>query len=157
MTRLTAPALLAAFALAATAPLAAQAATKKPVHKAPVAKKAAEPEAPEVMTDGQLAAAQRVFTGKAECEMKQTVDLEAVDGQPGHFTLKYGKQTYHMTPEETTTGAVRLHDKKADVIWIQIPAKSMLLDEKAGHRMVDGCTEEQQRTASAGGSATAAH
>lgn len=150
MNRLTAPALIAALALMASAPFAAQAATaKKPVHKAAPAKKAeAAPAAPETMTEGQLAEAQRVYTGKADCEFKQVVDVEAVDGQPGHFTLHFGKQTYHMTPEETTTGAVRLHDKKADVVWIQIPAKSMLLDQKAGHRLVDACQAPQQRTAS---------
>lgn len=146
MNRLTVPALIAALAVLAAAPVAANAAAKKPVHKT-AAKKAAEPEAaPEVLNDAQLAEAGRVFTGRAQCEMKETVDIESVQGQPGHFTLHYGKATYHMTPEETTTGAVRLHDKKADVVWLQIPAKSMLLDERAGHRLVDGCQEAQQRS-----------
>jgi hypothetical protein len=147
MNRFTVPALIAALAVLAAAPVAASAATKKPAHKSVAKKqKAEEPEAaPEVLNDAQLAEADHVFTGRAQCEMKETVDIEAVQGQPGHFNLRYGKATYHMTPETTTTGAVRLHDKKADVLWIQIPAKSMLLDERAGHRLVDGCQETQQR------------
>jgi hypothetical protein len=30
-------------------------------------------------------------------------------------------------------------------VWIQIPAKSMLLNGKIGQRMVDSCTQTQQR------------
>jgi hypothetical protein len=145
MKRLTVPALIAALAVLAAAPMAADAATKKPVHKA-AAKPAAQPETPEVLTDGQMAEASHVFTGRAQCESKEWVDVEPVSGKPGHFDLHFGKAVYHMVPEETTTGAVRLHDKKADVVWLQIPAKSMLLDEGHGHRLVDGCQEEQQRT-----------
>lgn len=153
MKRLTAPALIAAFAMLAAAPLAANAGTKaaphKAAHKAPATKAAAAPEAPEVLTEGQLAEAARVYTGRAECESRESVDVEAVSGQPGHFSVHFGKAVYHMVPEVTTTGAVRLHDKKANIVWLQIPAKSMLLDEGAGHRLVDGCQEAQQRVASA--------
>lgn len=153
MKRLTAPALIAALAVMAAAPLAAGAATKtahKATHKAAATKPAAAAETPEALTEGQLAAAARVYTGHAQCESKESVDVEPVSGQPGHFNLHFGKAVYHMVPEETTTGAVRLHDKKADIVWLQIPAKSMLLDEGHGHRLVDGCQEAQQRMASAG-------
>ena len=54
-----------------------------------------------------------------------------------------------MVPEETTTGAVRLEDKKAGIVWLQIPAKSMLMNSKIGQRMADSCLHEEQRVAAA--------
>jgi hypothetical protein len=54
---------------------------------------------------------------------------------------------YNMVPEETTTGAVRLQDKKTGMVWLQIPSKSMLMNSRAGQRMVDGCTQSEQRAA----------
>jgi len=42
---------------------------------------------------------------------------------------------------------VKLTDAKAGVIWLQIPAKSMLLNERAGSRFVDRCMHAEQRAA----------
>jgi hypothetical protein len=126
------------------------AATAKKSAKAPAktaAKKAETPPPDEPLTEGQLSEAGHVFTGHADCEFKQSVDVEPVSGHPGHFDIHFGKRTYHMVPEETTTGAVRLHDKQADVTWLQIPVKSMMMDNKAGHRLVDACQHPQQRAA----------
>ena len=127
-------------ATAASAPAKARATAKKPA-----AKPAAAPEAP--LTDGQLAVADRVMTGTAECEFKQTVSVEK-EAAPGHFKVTYGKNSYTMVPQETTTGAVVLVDKAKDVEWLQIPAKSMLLDQKAHKRLVTECQEAAQKTAS---------
>ena len=63
--------------------------------------------------------------------------LQPVAGQPGHFRLSYKKASYTMIPEETSSGAVRLEDKKAGVVWLQIPAKSMLMDARAGQRRIE--------------------
>lgn len=133
---------------AASSPAATQKKTAPKPSAAKATKKAAPAPAPEApLTEGQLAAAQRVFTGRADCEYKQAVDVEPVSGQPGHFDVRFGKRTYRMVPEETTTGAVRLHDQRADVVWLQIPVKSMMMDNKAGHRLVDACQHPQQRAA----------
>ena len=72
--------------------------------------------------------------------------LQPIDGKPGYFKLGFKNANYIMTPEETTTGAVRLEDKKAGVVWVQIPSKSMLLNSKIGQRMVDSCQAAAQRT-----------
>jgi len=97
-------------------------------------------------TPAQLAIADRVMTGNAQCEFNQQVSVQPIAGKPGHFKLVYKNAAYTMVPEETTTGAVRLEDKHAGMVWVQIPAKSMLLNAKAGQRMVDGCQQAQQRT-----------
>jgi hypothetical protein len=162
MTRLTASLLAASIAgfIALPASAADQPAAKKAPAKTAPAKKAApksakkavpakeaEKAAPETLNDAQLEAAKRVITGEADCEFKQKVTVKAVPDQPGHFTLTFGKATYHMTPEETTTGAVRLQDRKQDVVWIQIPVKSMLLNRRVSQRMVDACQHGEQRAA----------
>jgi hypothetical protein len=99
------------------------------------------------VSPNQLEIASRVLTGNANCEFNQQVSVHPVDGKPGHFHVGFKNATYTMVPQETTTGAVRLEDKKAGVVWIQIPSKSMLLNGKIGQRMVDSCTQSQQRAA----------
>ncbi|MBL8327353.1 MAG: hypothetical protein JNJ71_00785 [Rubrivivax sp.] len=98
------------------------------------------------LTAGQMDAAQRVFVGKADCEFGEKIDVTAVDGRPGHFQLKHKAATYNLVPEETTTGAVRLEDKRAGIVWLQIPSKSMLMNAKIGQRVADNCQMTQQKS-----------
>ena len=148
------PVVGSALAAAALSLLAVHAAASdaKPV-KATKAKAVATKSEPAAMAEdnapvspAQLAIADRVMTGEAKCEFNQQVSVQPVAGKPGHFKLVYKNAAYNMVPEETTTGAVRLEDKQAGMVWVQIPAKSMLLNAKAGQRMVDGCQQAQQRT-----------
>jgi len=101
----------------------------------------------EQVNAAQLDVADRVLTGTADCEFNQKVTIEPMEGQAGHFHLRHNKARYTMVPRETTTGAVRLEDKRAGVVWLQIPAKSMLMNTKVGQRMVDSCTLAEQRAA----------
>ena len=116
-----------------------------------VAKKPAKPAAEPVsatndnLNPAQLSLADRVLTGVADCDMKEKVDVEKIPGHNGNFKVVYAHKTYTMVPEETTTGAVRLVDTSGAVVWIQIPAKSMLMNQKEHHRLVDGCQEPEQR------------
>lgn len=104
------------------------------------------PAAAEVaLTPGQLEAAGYVFQGTADCEFNKKVHVSAIAGKPGHFKLDYGKASYTVVPEVTTTGAVRLEDKKNGIVWLQIPAKSMLMNAKLGRRLVDSCLHPEQR------------
>ncbi len=102
----------------------------------------------ETINEAQLEMAGRVLTGFADCEFKQRISVTAVDGSPGHFHVGHKGLQYRMVPQETSTGAVRLEDKTAGVMWLQIPAKSMLMNVKVGQRMVDGCQHATQRAAS---------
>lgn len=101
----------------------------------------------QTINQNQLDIAARVLTGKADCEFDQAVDVQPIEGRPGFFKVGYKNASYTMTPEETTTGAVRLEDKKAGVMWLQIPSKSMLMNSKIGQRMVDACMHSEQRAA----------
>jgi hypothetical protein len=97
----------------------------------------------------QLDAAARVYLGDADCELKQAVRLQAIEGRPGHFELVHKKARYTLVPQVTSTGAIRLEDQKAGMVWLQIPAKSMLLNAKAGRREVDNCQHPEQRAEAA--------
>ena len=133
-----------AFCGAALAQTAAPAKpTAKPAAKKPAAAAPAEPDKP--LTAGQLAAAERVFLGTADCNEGKQVMVHKLDGKPGHFKLDIAKASYTVAPEETETGAVRLEDKKSGIVWIQIPTKSMLMNAKIGQRVADGCVMAEQK------------
>lgn len=104
-------------------------------------------EVTETISAGQLEISNRVLTGAAQCEFNQTVDVDRVVDNPGYFRVRFKRGSYLMTPEETSTGAVRLVDRKQQVVWLQIPAKSMMMDQAAGRRMVDSCQHAEQRAA----------
>jgi hypothetical protein len=127
----------AAIAALCASPLAATAADKsKPAAKpAPAAPLSAE----------QLATAERVLVGQSRCEFDQSVNVAPVPGKSGYFQVEHKGKSYMMVPEATTTGAVRLEDKKAGMMWLQIANKSMLMNSKIGQRMVDNCVHPSQR------------
>lgn len=104
-------------------------------------------EVTETISEDQLTISNRVLTGQAQCEFNQTVSVIAVQDKPGHFHVTFNKSVYTMTPQETSTGAVRLEDRRNGVVWLQIPSKSMMMNQKIGRRMVDGCTQAEQRAA----------
>ena len=72
-------------------------------------------------------------------------DAEAL---PGRFMLSHNKLVVRLVSQETTSGAVRLEDAKSGLLWIQIPAKSMLMNAKVGRRVVDACITPEQALAS---------
>lgn len=94
----------------------------------------------------QLEIAQRVHLGRADCEFNQHVTVDPIDGRPGHFRVAFKSDVYTMVPQATSTGAVRLEDSSAGVIWLQIANKSMLMNSKAGRRVADACMHAEQRS-----------
>jgi hypothetical protein len=95
----------------------------------------------------QLQAAERVLTGHYECEFGKRVAVDRSASHQGYFNLQLGKQSWLMKPVLSSTGAIRLEDIKGATLLLQILTKSMLMDVKAGHRLVDGCVLESQRAA----------
>lgn len=95
----------------------------------------------------QLEAAKRVLIGRYECEFGKKLLLDANDTNRGYFNIRQDKQTWVVKPVLSSTGAVRLEDTKDTILLLQILTKSMLLNVKTGHRLVDGCVHEVQRAA----------
>jgi hypothetical protein len=134
-------AIAAAATLSIAAPLSVSANDK-------AAKPAAKPATQQVagLSSDQLSTADRVLLGQSRCEFNQSVNVAAVPNQKGWFNVEYKGQSYLMAPEHTTTGAVRLEDKKNGMMWLQIANKSMLMNSKIGQRMVDNCIHPKQAT-----------
>jgi len=86
----------------------------------------------------------KVQVGTLPCELGQTVVLEADPAAIGFFHLRIGKLRYRLAPELTTTGAIRLEDKAAGIVWLQLANKSMLMNQKLGRRVADECQSAVQ-------------
>jgi hypothetical protein len=158
------------FALAAEPDAKSQAkaaATKSPVSKQAVAKTPAKPVAPKyyyvrgdslpAVSAADVSApapvpqvqatapeAGEVHTGRMVCELGNSVTITPDPQQPTRFIVQMKKNTYHMTPVATSTGAVRLEDTQAGAMWLQLPHKSMLMNSKLGQRMADECQSDHQ-------------
>ncbi len=91
-----------------------------------------------------LAIAQQIHQGLMPCEMGASVRVEADAAAPGFFHVQGKGFRYRMYPVRTTTGALRLEDKKAGAVWLQLANKSMLMDQKKGRRVADECAHPEQ-------------
>ena len=96
------------------------------------------------LTAAHLETAMKVQVGTLPCELGQTVVLTADASEMGFFKLQIGKQRFRLSPELTTTGAVRLEDKAAGIVWLQLANKSMLMNQKLGRRIADECKSSVQ-------------
>jgi Ni/Co efflux regulator RcnB len=159
----------AASAQSSTSKAAAETSTKTPAK--PVAKAAAKPTAKAepkkapirrsaakaveevtpisedthvVISDADMAVAQKVFTGKIQCELGADVVVTADEQKPGFFTVSTKGARYRMHPVESRTGAIRLEDPKAGAMWLQLGNKSMLMNQKQGVRLADECQAPAQ-------------
>ena len=91
-----------------------------------------------------LSLADRVHTGRIGCELGQHVNVTKDGNNPGYFHVDGNGFKYHMSPVATSTGVVRLEDKQAGAVWLQIANKSMLMNQKAGQRLADECMSPEQ-------------
>jgi hypothetical protein len=96
------------------------------------------------MTPAELAIAERVHVGTLPCELGASVSLNADSKVPGYFDVQGKNFKYRMFPVATTTGAIRLEDRKAGAVWLQLANKSMLMNQKLGVRLADECMSPAQ-------------
>ena len=94
----------------------------------------------------ELAIAERVHTGVMPCELGASVTLSSDPQSPGYFNVQGNNFHFRMIPVSTASGAIRLEDRHAGAVWLQLPNKSMLMNQNAGERMADGCTSPVQVT-----------
>lgn len=146
---------------AQTAAPAAKPAAKPAVKKAPAKKPAVSANrthlkstaknvaagieaAEDAMTPAELAIAERVHVGSLPCELGASVSLTADTQAPGYFDVHGKNFKYRMFPVTTTTGAIRLEDRRSGAVWLQLANKSMLMNQKAGVRIADECMSPAQ-------------
>lgn len=92
----------------------------------------------------QLDIAVRVHQGDLPCEQGIRISVNPDQNQPGYFDVRGKGFHYRMHPVHTTTGAIRLEDKKSGTVWLQLANKSMLMDQKKGRRIADDCAHPEQ-------------
>ena len=97
------------------------------------------------LTDAELVIAQRVHTGRIQCELGADITVTADEKNPGFFNVSAGKQRYYMHPVESRTGAIRLEDGRAEAMMLQLGNKSMVLNQKLGQRVADDCQTAEQK------------
>ena len=141
----TAPIVAALIAAVAAAPALAADRIKQPAK--PAAKTAPAKPAFTVAdaTPDQVKAAELVFYGSYDCEFSQNVSVVQSTKYPAYADVKFGQGTWLMKPVLSSTGAIRLEDVRGQTLMVQIASKSMLLDVKAGKRLVDDCICPKQR------------
>ena len=96
------------------------------------------------LSPDELAIAERVHVGRIPCELGAFVTVSPEPASPGHFHIEGKGFKYFMAPVATTTGTVRLEDKKGGAVWLQIANQSMLMNQKLGQRLADECMSPEQ-------------
>lgn len=86
----------------------------------------------------------RVHQGDLPCEQGIRISVHPDQNYPGYFDVRGKGFHYRMHPVHTTTGAIRLEDKKSGTVWLQLANKSMLMDQKKGRRIADDCAHPEQ-------------
>jgi hypothetical protein len=74
-----------------------------------------------------------------KCERGKKITVFSTSEQQNTITLRWNNKDHTLVREATTTGAHRFEDKKAGLVWINIPAKGMLLDSKRGRQLANEC------------------
>ena len=139
----------------AKAPASSAKAPAKPAHKvahkaprqtkAPLVEAAAPSvEADPMGEDSKLAIAQQVHTGRIACELGNTVTVTPDASRTGGFVVHMASHVFHMSPVNSSTGAIRLEDTKNGAMWLQLGNKSMLMSTKLGQRLADECQSPAQ-------------
>ena len=132
---------IAAGAKAAAKAAVVGKATQKATQKA---RDLADP-TPSPATPEQVDAAERVYYGVYECEFNQAIDISIHPKYAAYVDVRVAGKTYVMKPVLSSTGAIRLEDTRGETLMVQIANKSMLLNVKTGHRVVDDCISPKQR------------
>lgn len=100
-------------------------------------------------TASELAIAGVVYQGRMPCELGAFVTVTADPTAPGFFDVHIKRDKYKMFPVATSTGAIRLEDRQAGAVWIQVANKSMLMNQKQGKRLADACMSPEQAAVTA--------
>lgn len=133
---LTAGTVMAAdTATSSTAPAAKKTSAKKPAHAKHEAPADDDEKEPDVT--GMQAVAYH-------CELGNKVTVYQNPDNDKEIALQWNKHMHHMTRVGTTTGANRFENLKKGLVWIGIPAKSILLDSKKGQQLANECKNPEQ-------------
>jgi hypothetical protein len=79
-----------------------------------------------------------------DCELGNKLTVYQRPNDEQHIALRWHKHVHELTRVQTTTGANRFENTKQGLVWIGIPAKSMLLDSRKGQQLANECKSPEQ-------------
>lgn len=128
------------YGVAQAKPASKTKSVKKPVKKTVRKTQAPQQEAEVVNVAG--------LTGSQyNCELGNKFTVYKKSDDPSYINLQWRNKMHRMLRTATTTGADRYEDRQTGLVWINIPAKSMLLDIKKGSQLANECRNPEQRKA----------
>jgi hypothetical protein len=80
-----------------------------------------------------------------DCDLGDKLIVYRKPGDDRRIALQWKKRTHHLVRIKTSTGADRFENSETGLVWIGIPAKSMLLDSKKGRQLANGCRNAEQK------------
>jgi hypothetical protein len=73
------------------------------------------------------------------CELGNKVTTYQHAGEKQSITLRWKNRLLHLVRVDTNTGANRFENRQHGLVWINLPAKSILLDSKKGQQLANEC------------------
>ncbi|WMW78958.1 hypothetical protein RF679_09805 [Undibacterium cyanobacteriorum] len=74
-----------------------------------------------------------------KCELGANITTYAHPSDDNTIAMRWKNRLYKLTKVETSTGANRFENEKAGLVWIDIPAKALLLDSRRGQQLANEC------------------
>lgn len=74
-----------------------------------------------------------------KCELGNTVVMYAQAQDGDKLSMRWKNHLYQLNRVSTSTGAQRFENQKSGFVWIDIPAKGMLLDSLHGRQLANEC------------------
>ena len=130
--------------------LAAQANTKTTVKKKTTAKKTNKKATKKKATTKKKAQPEKAASTNGldrtnfSCTQKQNFSVYKHPKDDSYVVMNWQNKNHRLTKVTTTTGAERYENKASGLTWVNIPAKSMLLDSKKGKQLANDCRNPQQ-------------
>lgn len=79
-----------------------------------------------------------------QCELGNKVTIYRNAGDDNSIALRWKNRLLRLMRVPTTTGAHRFENGRNGLVWIDIPAKGLLLDSKKGRPLVQDCKNRGQ-------------
>ncbi|MNK15488.1 hypothetical protein D3C87_336290 [compost metagenome] len=83
------------------------------------------------------------------CELGNKITTYNNAGDDKYMAIRWKDKVHRLGRIGTSTGANRFENRKAGLVWINIPSKAMLLDSKKGQQLANECRNPDQVKAQA--------
>lgn len=78
------------------------------------------------------------------CELGNKITTYTNPEDSKHLAIRWKNKLHRLHRISTTTGANRFENIKYGLVWIDIPAKAMLLDSNKGQQLANECRDPEQ-------------